>query len=301
MLKNIGDKLYKSGILFEKLAGNVGVKAIQPAVAAYRPAKYDFMTETQNWLYDKNQAAAKPDAVTVIPKNFVAQNANIDKESVVMDDNSGIWYGSTVKGQVSIGRGSQVLEQVEISGSKGEPVVIGSGVIIYPGVKIGAGVNIGDNSVIKSGSVIEEGVTIEESSVIVQGSVVTKGSKIGQGEIWAGNPAVLNKDIDVSISNLSNVQEAFSKQAIYHEIENSKDIFEKHYERQALKDRRNWAEDVIEDHENSPQGYLPIYLNIDHFPDPNPERRGLIYNKGEDKGPEGNPRPAWADRVTDTK
>lgn len=288
MLRSLGARLRGAGEALEAAAYRMGQPKGQPAVAAFRPAKTDYQTETQDWLYEKGVAEGKVDAVVEIPSKFVAPSALVSSEAAV-ENGAGVWYHAQVAGSVSIGSGAAVLEHAQVSGASGQPTVLGAGVLVYPKSKVGAGVTIGDRSVVKSGAVVESDVTIGEDSVIGQGAVVAKGTKVGSREVWSGVPAAKVGTVDnETLQALSEAVQEISQKGLFHQTEHNKDIFEIHYERQALKDRKEWAEDFIEDHDNSPMGHLPIYLNMDHFPDKFPERRGLIYNKGDDKGREGN-------------
>lgn len=59
-------------------------------------------------------------------------------------------------------------------------------------------IRIKKNAFIGAHSIILKGVTVGENSVIGAGSVVTR--SIGDGEIWAGNPAVFIRSIEDSVN-----------------------------------------------------------------------------------------------------
>ncbi len=196
-------------------------------------------------------------------------------------------------GSVSVGPGSVVLENAKVTGTAEKPTVLGSNVIVFPHSRIDADVKIHDRSVVNAGAVIESGVNIPEDCVIKQGSVVKKGSELAPGEIWAGSPAKKVGMVDDSVKdNLEEFAKAISENGIYHQMENNKDVFEVFYERQAAKDRTLWAEDILEDHMNSSASHFPLYLNMQMNKDVDCDKRGLIYNKGEDKGPESRIEPS---------
>jgi len=146
---------------------------------------------------------------------FVAPNATIVGK-VVLGDESGVWYGSVIRGDensVNIGVLSNIYENClvtadcEVSDISIDTDGTGGRVIELPGVtEIGAFVTVGpgcvmractveDSVIIGANSVICEGSLVESGAVIGAGSVVPPGRRVPSGQLWEGNPIKYVRDI----------------------------------------------------------------------------------------------------------
>eukprot|EP01039_Chlorochromonas_danica_P004546 gene4546-4984_t len=145
-------------------------------------------------LYDK-----KP---VVAAGVFVAPNASVIGKVLLYNDVS-IWYGAVLRGDknsIIVGTGSNIQDRAVITTVKtldtgfpaevniGDFVTVGSGAVISSAI-------IGNNVVIGEGAVVEAGVEIGENAVIAPGSVVVRNTLVRAGEFWAGNPAVLIRQV----------------------------------------------------------------------------------------------------------
>jgi carbonic anhydrase/acetyltransferase-like protein (isoleucine patch superfamily) len=144
---------------------------------------------------------------------FVAHNAIISGD-VEIGENSGIWYGCVLRGDVTkitIGKNTNIQDNTVIhgtrpnhaqnkTGSEGAPVIIGDNVTIGHGAIIHACI-IEDNTFIGMGSIIMDLARVEEYGMLAAGAVLTPGKIIKSGQIWAGNPAKYFRDLNESERN----------------------------------------------------------------------------------------------------
>lgn len=127
----------------------------------------------------------------------MAPNASIIGE-VKLGQNSSIWYGTIVRGDVSIvdiGDDSVVQDLVTIKRAFGDkPIVIGRNVVIGPNCFIG-GCTIEDFAYVGMGSSIGDNAVISSYAVLAAGAVVEKDAKVPSGQVWAGSPAKYLRDV----------------------------------------------------------------------------------------------------------
>jgi len=132
---------------------------------------------------------------------FIAKNAIITGD-VTIGQNSSVWYGCVLRGDVtkirignntniqdnSILHGTRANHAQNKTGDKGAEVTVGSGVTIGHSAIIHA-CTINDNAFVGMGSIVMDMSIIEEYGMLAAGGVLTPKKIIKSGEIWAGNPA----------------------------------------------------------------------------------------------------------------
>ncbi|MFT6105876.1 MAG: carbonic anhydrase/acetyltransferase-like protein (isoleucine patch superfamily) [Rickettsiales bacterium] len=147
----------------------------------------------------------------IIPKiessAWVAPNAIVSGD-VVIGKNVGIWFGCSIRGDVSkirIGDDTNIQDNSVIhvtranhvqnkTGDAGGPTIIGKGVTIGHGAIIHA-CTIEDYSFVGMGSIVMDLARIEKYGMLAAGAVLTPGKIIKSGQIWAGNPARYFRDL----------------------------------------------------------------------------------------------------------
>jgi carbonic anhydrase/acetyltransferase-like protein (isoleucine patch superfamily) len=156
----------------------------------------------------KNIISYKGKSPKIDKSCFIAQNALISGD-VEIGNNSGIWYGCVIRGDVtkiSIGKNTNIQDNSIIhgtrpnhaqnkSGENGAPVTIGNNVTVGHGAIIHA-CTVKDNSFIGMGAIIMDLAVIEEYSMLAAGAVLTPGKVVKSGQIWAGNPAKYFRDMN---------------------------------------------------------------------------------------------------------
>lgn len=138
---------------------------------------------------------------------FIASNAVISG-NVEIEENSGIWYGCVIRGDVSkisIGKNSNIQDNTVIhgtrpnhaqnkTGAEGASVKIGDNVTIGHSAIIHA-CTIKDNSFVGMGAIVMDLAIVEEHSMLAAGAVLTPKKVAKSGQIWAGNPAKYFRDM----------------------------------------------------------------------------------------------------------
>ena len=291
IFSRIGQRLKLIGEKIENFSYEMGLVRTQPAYLTYTLAVNDIQTQTQDFLYNRNKRMNENlydgQNASLVSTNFISTCAKVN-EKVTIGTGGSIWFYASLIGPVTIGKNSAVLEHSKLEAKNDKPILIGDDVTIQPGCHIGPGVTIGNNVTIKAGAVIEEGVSIESNVIICQGAVVKEGSIVRSLELWSGNPAQKIRIVENSeLSKLAEDVLLNSKQASINQKEITKDVLEVCFERQAFLDRKFWADDILEDIYNEGNTEI-VYLNYSKPVNQNPERRGLIYNKGDDKGQEAS-------------
>jgi carbonic anhydrase/acetyltransferase-like protein (isoleucine patch superfamily) len=118
---------------------------------------------------------------------------------VVIGDDSSIWPGTIIRGDVNhirIGARSNIQDgtviHVSHSGPNGKPVgyptLIGDDVTIGHGAIIHA-CSIGDACLIGMGAIVLDGAVVEKNGFVGAGAVIPPGKTVASGELWLGNPA----------------------------------------------------------------------------------------------------------------
>lgn len=145
-------------------------------------------------LFDK-----KPD---VAEDAFVAPSASLVGD-VQVGSKSSIWYGCVLRGDTnSIRVGSETNIQdhslVTVGGSRfiggNASTVIGNKVTIGHGAVIHA-CTVEDGAFVGMGATLLDGVVVEQGAFVAAGALVSENTRIPAGQIWAGNPAKLLREL----------------------------------------------------------------------------------------------------------
>jgi carbonic anhydrase/acetyltransferase-like protein (isoleucine patch superfamily) len=139
--------------------------------------------------------------------SFIAENTIISGD-VEIGKNSGIWYGTIIRGDVAkirIGNYTNIQDNSVIhvtranhvqnkTSDAGGPTIIGDYVTIGHSAIIHA-CTVADYSFIGMGAIIMDLAKIEKYAMVAAGAVVTPGKIVKSGQIWAGNPAKYFRDL----------------------------------------------------------------------------------------------------------
>ncbi|WP_434812172.1 gamma carbonic anhydrase family protein [Microbacterium sp. bgisy189] len=126
--------------------------------------------------------------------SFVASGARLVGE-VTLEEGSSVWYNAVVRGDsapITLGRGSNLQDNVSVHVDAGHPVVIGRDVSVGHNAVV-HGCVIGDGSLIGMGSVVLSGARIGAGCLIAGGAVVLEGAEIPDGSLVAGVPAKVRR------------------------------------------------------------------------------------------------------------
>jgi carbonic anhydrase/acetyltransferase-like protein (isoleucine patch superfamily) len=153
----------------------------------------------------------------VAASTFVAPDASLSG-SVTIGDNSSVWYGSVVRGDlhpVSIGSFTALQDRVSVSGATtlGNSVTVGAGSILHSAT-------IKNNCSIGMGSILD-GAVVEEGAIVQAGASVS--TKVPSGQVWGGVPAKYIREVTAEEKEmLASAAEQYSQLAQIHLEEVSK-------------------------------------------------------------------------------
>ncbi|MGM7665700.1 gamma carbonic anhydrase family protein [Microbacterium sp. A93] len=127
---------------------------------------------------------------------FVADGARIVGD-VTLEAGSSVWYNAVLRGDsagITLGRGSNVQDNVSVHVDSGHPVVIGENVSIGHNAVV-HGCTIGDGSLVGMGAVILSGAVIGKGCLIAGGAVILGGTEVPDGSMVAGVPAKVRREL----------------------------------------------------------------------------------------------------------
>ena len=135
----------------------------------------------------------------------IDETAYIASTAVVMGAvrigaDASIWYNVTLRGDgnyITIGKGTNIQDNAVVHiDSQTLPAIIGDHVTVGHSAIIHA-CTVHDHAFIGMGAIVLDGAVVETGAVVAAGAVVTPGKTVPSGELWAGNPARLMKEIDL--------------------------------------------------------------------------------------------------------
>lgn len=127
---------------------------------------------------------------------FVADGARIIGD-VTVAPGSSVWYNAVLRGDsagITLGRGSNVQDNVSVHVDSGHQVVIGENVSVGHNAVV-HGCTVGDGSLVGMGAVILSGAVIGRGCLIAGGAVILGGTEIPDGSLVAGVPAKVRREL----------------------------------------------------------------------------------------------------------
>lgn len=126
----------------------------------------------------------------IFPGAYVLGDVEIGKDS-------SIWYGAVVRGDVApikIGSNSNVQDNCVLHSTKGLTLSIGDNVTIGHGAVV-HGCTVEDNVLVGMNATILNGAHIGKNSIVGAGAVVSEGKEFPEGSLILGVPAKHIKDV----------------------------------------------------------------------------------------------------------
>lgn len=149
---------------------------------------------------------------TIVPtlgsEVFVAETAVVIGDVHIGND-SGIWYGCVVRGDVNeirIGARTNIQDGTIIHVARdGQGTYLGDDITVGHRVLLHA-CTIGDGAFIGMGACVMDNVEIEPGGMVAAGALVTPGKRIKSGELWGKSPAVFMRNLSDAeqIANAAN-------------------------------------------------------------------------------------------------
>lgn len=146
---------------------------------------------------------------------FVAENAALIG-AVTLGDDSSVWYGAVLRADsepITVGRRSNIQDNVTIHNNTGHPVCIGDDVSVGHNAVV-HGATLEDGCLIGMGAVVLDEAVIGEGSIVGAGAVVTKGMKVPANSLVMGIPARVIRTVPEG-ANLANAEEYVRRKTEY--------------------------------------------------------------------------------------
>lgn len=128
---------------------------------------------------------------TIDDTAFIADGAYVIGD-VVIGAETGIWFGSVVRGDVNyirIGSRTNIQDGTIIHvTNKTHPTIIGDDVTVGHRAVL-HGCTLMDKSFVGMGAIVMDAAVIESNAMLAAGAMLTPGKRIPSGELWAGAPA----------------------------------------------------------------------------------------------------------------
>lgn len=172
------------------------------------------------------------DGVTILPFNgraprihdsaFIAPGCRIIGDVEIGPDVS-IWYNCVIRADVNrivIGARTNVQDGTVVhcdspfGGNDGYPTLIGEDVLIGHMVML-HGCILEPSSFVGLGAVVMNGARIATDGMLAAGAMLTPGKAIGEGELWVGRPAKLER-------MLGEDERRFNRLGVMHYVENAR-------------------------------------------------------------------------------
>jgi carbonic anhydrase/acetyltransferase-like protein (isoleucine patch superfamily) len=130
------------------------------------------------------------------PTVFVAPSAVIIGD-VEIEEGASVWFGAVLRGDMApirIGAGTNIQDNCTLHTDIDTPVSIGAGVTVGHNAVV-HGCTIESDCLIGMGALVLNRARVLRGSIIAAGSVVRQDSVIGPGQLAAGTPATIKKDL----------------------------------------------------------------------------------------------------------
>lgn len=138
----------------------------------------------------------------IVPKiaadAFIAANATVIGDVVIGPD-TGVWFNCVLRGDINdirVGARTNIQDGTIVHVAKqsqgtyiGDDVTIGHMALIHA-------CTLDDGCFIGMQATIMDGAHVEAGAMVAAGSLVTPGKRIGNGQLWAGSPARLVRQLN---------------------------------------------------------------------------------------------------------
>ncbi len=149
----------------------------------------------------------------IAPTAFVAATAVVIGD-VEIGEGSSIWFGTVVRGDVNhIRIGARVNIQdgsvVHVTGM-GHPTLIGDDITVGHMALLHA-CTLESGCFIGMQACVMDGVVVESGAMVAAGALVTPGKRVRRGELWAGRPAKLMRELSPEeVAELANSPDRYA-------------------------------------------------------------------------------------------
>ncbi|MGE5516350.1 MAG: gamma carbonic anhydrase family protein [Bacteroidota bacterium] len=134
---------------------------------------------------------------TIDSECFIAPNATVIGD-VVIGKGTNVWFNVVIRGdvhEIRIGERTNIQDGTIVHVTSGKfGTYIGSDITIGHGAVLHA-CTLEDGCFIGMGATILDGAVVESGAMVAAGAVVTPGKRVKSGELWAGNPAKMMREL----------------------------------------------------------------------------------------------------------
>ena len=128
-----------------------------------------------------------------------------------------VWYGAVLRGdeaKITIGRGTNIQDQVVAHCDPGEPLVVGEDCTIGHGALL-HGLKIGNRCLVGMGAILLQGSEIGDECLVGAGAVVTEGMKVPARSVLLGVPGkVVRKVTDDEVKSFLKAAKGYADLAL---------------------------------------------------------------------------------------
>ncbi|KIL45524.1 gamma carbonic anhydrase [Jeotgalibacillus campisalis] len=158
------------------------------------------------------------------PSAYIAGNATISGD-VTIGAHSSVWFGTTIRGDVSptvIGQKVNIQDHSILHQSPNTPLILEDEVTIGHQVILHS-CTIKKKALIGMGSIILDGAEIGEGAFIGAGSLVSQGKKIPPNTLAFGRPAkVIRSLTHADVQDMERISREYAEKAILYKEEEEK-------------------------------------------------------------------------------
>ena len=131
---------------------------------------------------------------------FVAPSAVLVGD-VTIEEGASIWHGAILRGDfdaISVGRDSNVQDNVVVHVDRGMPAKIGERVTVGHGAIV-HGCSVSDDCLVGMNATINSGAMIGRGSLVASGAVVRESAEFPPDALIAGVPAKVIRTVDATL------------------------------------------------------------------------------------------------------
>jgi gamma-carbonic anhydrase len=152
------------------------------------------------------------------PTAFIAPSADIIGD-VTIGANVSIWFNCVLRADgnsITVGRGSNIQDCTVVHITNGlhathigEDVLIGHSALIH-------GCRLENRAFVGFAAQVMDGCVVESDAMLAAGGLLTPGKRIPTGELWAGRPAKLMRQMDETQLGMNRMGVKIYQQACDH-------------------------------------------------------------------------------------
>jgi carbonic anhydrase/acetyltransferase-like protein (isoleucine patch superfamily) len=134
---------------------------------------------------------------TIAGDCFIAPNATVIGD-VVIGQGTNVWFNVVIRGdvhEIRIGERTNIQDGTIVHVTAGKfGTYIGNDITIGHGATLHA-CTLEDGCFVGMGATVLDGAVVESGAMVAAGAVVTPGKRVKAGELWAGNPAKMMREL----------------------------------------------------------------------------------------------------------